>query len=183
MKEIKIAVTGHRPDKLWGYRNIDTKPEYKRLKEKIKEKILEIAKGYDKVVCITGMALGADIIFANAVLEMWDAGDARLQLDCYIPCANQERMWPRRSQDEYLSIFERADNIVWVSKEDYTEGCMLARNQAMVDACDVVIAIYNGDKKGGTADTVRRVAASGKRVVILNPAEISEEAHSGSAEV
>lgn len=61
---MKIAVTGHRPGKLYGY-NL-SEPEYTILKEKFKY----ILRKYKATKAYTGMALGTDTIFANAVIDL-----------------------------------------------------------------------------------------------------------------
>ena len=39
----------------------------------------------------------------------------------------------------------------------------------MVDNSDVLIAIYNGEPKGGTAYTVNYAQKQGKEITIINP--------------
>lgn len=60
---IRIAVTGHGYDKLYGYNLRD--PRYMMLYIMICDRILKAIKEDDehKVECITGMALGADTIY------------------------------------------------------------------------------------------------------------------------
>ena len=43
----------------------------------------------------------------------------------------------------------------------------------MVDNADTLIAIYNGDSKGGTAYTVRYAQEGGKEIVIFNPEDLT----------
>ena len=61
---MRIAVTGHRPNKLYGY-NIFSR-EWMSLKEEFKK--LLVANHCTEA--ITGMALGVDTVFALAVLEL-----------------------------------------------------------------------------------------------------------------
>lgn len=63
-----ICVTGHRPDKLYGYDLTD--PRWKNLKNIFKEKSIEMKC----TNAISGMALGVDTIFALAVLELKKEG-------------------------------------------------------------------------------------------------------------
>lgn len=65
---MKIAVTGHRPNKLYGY-NLNNKKNIE-LKEKFKEILIE----NNCTEAITGMALGVDTIFALSVLELKTEG-------------------------------------------------------------------------------------------------------------
>lgn len=61
---MKICVTGHRPNKLYGYDLTDDR--WIVLKEKFKQILID--NNCDEA--ITGMALGVDTIFAYAVLEL-----------------------------------------------------------------------------------------------------------------
>ncbi|MBR0282920.1 MAG: hypothetical protein IJQ81_15270 [Oscillibacter sp.] len=55
-------------------------------------------------------------------------------------------------------------------QKEYSEGCMLERNRFMVDHVDMLLAVYNGEWRGGTAATVRYAKKSRKRILIINPA-------------
>lgn len=63
-----ITVTSHRPNKLWGYNMSD--PRYQDLLARFKTMLLE----HGATDAWTGMALGADMVFAQAVLELRDKG-------------------------------------------------------------------------------------------------------------
>lgn len=78
---MKICVTGHRPNKLWGY-DITNK-EWTALKEEFKR--LLVARKCSEA--ISGMALGVDTVFALAVLELKAEGH-NIKLHCAIPCQN-----------------------------------------------------------------------------------------------
>lgn len=46
------------------------------------------------------------------------------------------------------------------------------RNIGMIAACDILIAIYNGDATGGTANGVRDGRRLGKWIVTIPPTDI-----------
>ena len=46
---------------------------------------------------------------------------------------------------------------------------MLDRNQRLVDSAARLIAIYNGEKRGGTAATVRYAQKEGREIIYINP--------------
>ena len=48
-------------------------------------------------------------------------------------------------------------------------GCMLDRNHRLVEATGVLLAVYNGERRGGTAATVRYARRLGRDTIILNP--------------
>lgn len=158
---MKICVTGHRPDKLYGY-DIYNK-QWTELKEKFK---IILQKGsYDEA--ITGMALGVDTVFALAVLELKDEG-VNIKLHCAIPCRNHSCKWRKESVDLYNYILSKADIITLVSDEDYKPWLMQKRNEFMVNNADKVLAVWNGSK-GGTGNCVRYAEKCGKEIIRLIP--------------
>jgi len=46
------------------------------------------------------------------------------------------------------------------------------RNTKIAKDCDILIAVVSQDRKGGTEDTIRKVEAMGKKVVIVQPIEL-----------
>ena len=61
----------------------------------------------------------------------------------------------------------RADKVTFVS-EEYSSDCMLKRNRYMVDKSELVIAVFNGTKSGGTWYTINYARRSGKQVEIID---------------
>lgn len=105
------------------------------------------------------MALGWDQALAEAcVLEGYP-------FDAYVPFLGQESVWPKESQDRYKWLMSRADLIVYTGPPGYAAWKMHARNAAMVDAAAGVLALWNGDGKGGTASCVEYANSKGKPVV------------------
>lgn len=144
---MKICVTGHRPNKLYGY-DLNNK-QYRELKDKMKSILI------DKkcTEAITGMALGTDMLFAMAVIELKHEG-YDIKLHCAIPCLNHTSKWVLRSVKLYEYILSHADKIKIVTEEPYSLAIMQIRNEYMVDLADEVIAVWDGSK-GGTANCVR----------------------------
>ena len=68
----------------------------------------------------------------------------------------------------YRSILGQADTVEYVS-HNYYDGCMLDRNCRLVEAAGSLLAVYNGERRGGTAATVRYARKLGRRIIILNP--------------
>ncbi|MCK9198101.1 MAG: DUF1273 domain-containing protein [Bacilli bacterium] len=164
---MKIAVTGHRPDKLWGY-NYDH-PNYRKMKDVFKK----ILKENNCTEAITGMALGVDQVFAQAVIELKDEG-MNVSLTCAIPCLNHPSKWPNSSVVLYNSILDRADNIIIVTESNYTKTCMQKRNMWMVDRCDLLICIWNGSS-GGTSNCVQYSIRKNKTIYSIDPSTIAQD--------
>ena len=49
---------------------------------------------------------------------------------------------------------------------------MLDRNHRLVEAAEVLLAVYNGERRGGTAATVRYAQKRGKKIIILDPVSL-----------
>ena len=165
MKLRSCAFTGHRPKKLpWGYNEMDIRCI--ALKKKILEQITRlISIGYTDF--LSGMAEGTDIWAAQAILSLKRENPA-LKLRCILPCEGQANFWSDSAQKLYFSILKQADEVVYVSRE-YSKDCMLKRNRYLVDHANCLLAVYNGEWRGGTAMTVRYAQRLEKEVIILDP--------------
>ncbi len=161
------AFTGHRPKKFpWGYDETDKRCI--ALKKKLTEQISKLASaGYTDF--FSGMAEGTDIWAALAVQALRKE-NPMLKLHCVLPCEGQADKWSAAAQRLYFSILEQADFVVYVSR-DYNSDCMLKRNRYLVDHAACLLAIYNGEWRGGTAMTIRYARKLGRKIVILDPCE------------
>lgn len=151
-----VAFTGHRPDKLGGYKvPNDT---YIRVCRKIDTLLKELKP--EKV--ITGMALGVD---------QWAAMIAhKLQIPylAAIPFEGQEKAWPEASQKTFRLLRKLAAEEVIVSPGGYSADKMQVRNIWMVDNCDVLIAVWDGTK-GGTGNCVEYAKSVNKQIYYIDP--------------
>ena len=152
-----VSFAGHRPDKLGGYKVPN--PTYVRVCQQIEKTLLEIKP--EKV--ISGMALGID---------QWAAFIAHklgIPFLAAIPFINQESKWPEASQRAYKNLLSKASEKVIVSEGAYAPIKMQIRNEWMVNNSDLLIAVYNGDKTGGTANCVNYAKQCQKPIIIINP--------------
>lgn len=99
-----------------------------------------------------GMAQGFDLLAAEATLLL-KKSYPQIRLIACIPCYNQEKSYSDTDKARYVSILQRADEKILLS-ENYHRGCMLMRNQYMVEHADALIA-YCKKEKGGAAYTVK----------------------------
>lgn len=162
----RMMVTGHRPDKLFGY-NIND-PKYNGIKQWLGMYIDAAKKKYSEVSFISGMALGADIIFAHEVNRR------KLPLYAYIPTKRQYAVWREESQQDWYNTLVVAKSIHITNTEDnltYSQivDTMQERNEEMVDDSDTVLAIWNGIKEGGTWNCIEYALSEKKHVICYNP--------------
>ena len=89
----------------------------------------------DVTVFIAGGALGFDTIAAEQVIDIRKDYDA-IRLCLYLPCINQDADWNEADRIRFEKIKELADEVYYVTKEEYTDGCMKKRTRAMVEGAD-----------------------------------------------
>ena len=157
--------TGHRPNKLpWKYNEKGLK--YLLFFFKLKKIINRaIKQGY--IYFISGMALGADMVFSQIVINL-KKKNSNIKLECAIPCANQTEKWTAKDIKKYNNILNLADKITYVSKRRYFKGCMQQRNKYMVDNSNLLLAVYNNGF-GGTFQTIQYAKANNLKIKIIKP--------------
>ena len=162
-RETSCCFTGHRPDKLpWGTNELDERCV--RLKARLQQAVEEAYdSGMRHFIC--GMAKGGDLYFAEAVLHLRSTQPG-VTLEAARPCQSQAYGWSEAEQSRYQAILEQCDYETLV-QHSYDRGCMQRRNRYMVDHSGLVIAVYNGEPKGGTAQTLAYAMSKGVRTHIL----------------
>lgn len=139
MTDLVLAVTGHRPDKLGGYGEAAQDRVYCTAYDEL--------KNIQPKAVITGMALGWDQQIAQACIDL------KIEFFAYVPCDGQDRMWPSTSRLKYRDLLEKAEHVHVVSPGPYAAWKMQRRNEAMIDRCNSVLALWNGSS-GGTMNAV-----------------------------
>jgi len=155
---MKLGFTGHRPNKLGGYSEDNARQWITGFTNFLERG----AQYYDSVEVISGMALGVDQWVAEAALNL------NLPLHAYIPFPGQENAWPASSQQVYRKILNQATTTTTVSQGPYNPSFMQIRNQAMVDAADRYVAIWD-QTSGGTANCVAYARKQKRPLTVYNP--------------
>ena len=159
------AFTGHRPSKLpWRYNETDSRCV--ALKMVLTEQITALIEA-GVTQFLSGMAEGTDIFCSEIVLALREK-NPKIKLHCILPCTAQAEKWSVSSQELYRSILGRADSVVYVSR-DYHEKCMLDRNRFLVEHAATLLAVYNGEQRGGTAATIRYAQKMSREIMVINP--------------
>ena len=159
--------TGHRP-KGFPYRyGIDIKKHSAYLQALLQKVELAVIE-YGVTYFISGMAIGVDLDFAEIVLKL--KNKYSIKLECAIPCPNQTLKWNDTDKLRYERILNRADKVCLIS-DRYTPECMLKRNRYMVDKSRLVIAVFNGIKKGGTWYTIEYARKTDTAIELIDLCE------------
>jgi len=148
---MRLAVTGHRPQKTGGY----DEPNRLRLVAFAREQLAKLAPAQ----VISGMALGWDQAIAEAALDL------DLPLLAAIPCDGQDSTWPFMSRRRYRELLGRpgVESHV-VCPGSYKPYKMQVRNEWMVRQADLLLALFDGTA-GGTANCVAYAQTQGVKIV------------------
>lgn len=139
-----FALTGHRPNKLNNEYSLDGVVSIQLF-----EQLQAIIDKHSPTHLISGMALGADMIWAILAIKN------NLNLIAAIPFIGQESKWPQTSVDLYNEILAYPKCVKKIVCEGgYAVWKMQKRNEWMVDNCNMLVAVWDGTD-GGTANCVR----------------------------
>lgn len=146
-----------------GHRNIPRHKE-QTVRRQVKDAVQRFyVQGYRTFLC--GMALGFDMLAAEEVLTLREIlPDIRLV--AVVPYRGQSERWAPYERQRYERLLAKADE-VRVLSERYFDGCLLRRNDYMINHSDRIIAYFDGKPKGGTFYTVRNASVRGLMVANL----------------
>ncbi len=176
---MKIAVTGHRPSKLnneydmngpcseWIRLRLRNLIKSKRAVNQMLQNLSPDGTPLDEITLISGMALGADMIFAELSIEL------NLPLIAAIPFVGQERVWKQHQKDRYYQILESPLVVKHIVCEGgYAPWKMLKRNEWICDQLsrtDTLAAVWDGSDEGGTAHCVKYAQSKNVDIERINP--------------
>lgn len=163
--------TGHRPEKLpWGMDERD--PRCVLLKQSITREIEGLyRRGFRHF--ISGMAMGSDLYFAEAALELREKYPG-LSVEGAVPCPTQTDRWPEPQRRRWRDILDRCD-LETVVQQHYDRFCMHRRNRYMVERSAAILAVFDGTS-GGTQYTLNYAMDRGLDILLLDPARPNAEA-------
>lgn len=113
----------------------------------------------------SGMAMGFDLMAAETVLSL-KGRYPDIRLIAVVPFRKQSCRWPSMEKEHYQKIISQADQVIILS-EHYFKGCLLRRNDFMLEHSCGVIAFYDGKPYGGTFYTCREAVKKGMDIVNL----------------
>lgn len=162
-REKTCCFTGHRPDKLpWGSDERDSRClALKRSMEREIEALYQ--RGYRHF--ISGMARGADLYFAEAVLAVKEKYP-ELSLEGAVPCQTQADRWPESEQLRWRRVLDVCDLETMV-QQNYDRWCMHRRDRYMVDRSAAILAVFDGTP-GGTLYTLNYAMSRQLDILLLD---------------
>jgi len=164
---MRLAGTGHRPDKLGGYTRPfqEPSPVELRVRAAIRDAFFELKP--DAVM--SGMALGFDTWLAQEALGLG------IPLHAAVPFEGQELRWPEYAQTVYRKLLKRCTAVTFVSNH-HNAHAFQVRNVFMVDwltmrGDDVLLTCWDGSG-GGTFNCLQYAEYRKARVRRIDPATL-----------
>lgn len=151
----RVGITGHRPQHL-------SPTERGWVAEVLPELMKSLRDNYGAQVAISGMALGADTVWAHSAL------DQELRLWGYIPSPDQGERWSANDQQAHQELLSQASRVVVLGRA-YDPRWLRARNNLIVRDSNVLVAVHKeGKDSGGTAATIRTALSCNARLIRVN---------------
>ncbi|RXK54745.1 hypothetical protein ESB00_02285 [Oleiharenicola lentus] len=119
-------------------------------------------------IALSSAAAGADLIFVRSALDLGLGWEASLPL----PLVDFERDFPPQEWGEVKALLARAEHLEIAAEPGSREEAYLSGGFEIVNRCDVLLVVWDGQPargKGGTADVVAYARAMGRPIVIINP--------------
>lgn len=118
------------------------------------------------LVAICSLAVGTDQLVAQAVLDIGGA------LDVVIPCERYDETFNGADLVRFRQLLGRARRIETLRHPAPTEEAFLDAGRRVVDHCELLVAVWDGeaaDGLGGTGDVVDYARSVGRKIVIIWP--------------
>jgi hypothetical protein len=159
---LRIAVTGH-----WSLGDAATVAFVRQAIESLLRQFQ--SDNPQGVVALSGLALGADTIFAEEALALGIPLDS-----CIANQAVLEKYAIGYERDHHLELRMRSRRLVELPFGERSAESYLALGHWLVDSCDVLVAVWNGEapaKPGGTGDVVTMAQQAGRQIIHIHPVE------------
>lgn len=141
-----ISFTGHRPDKLYNKQGF------------IFSKLIEYLGKEKPEKCISGMCIGVDLLAAESCYCL------NIPFIAAVPFVGQEDKWRMEDKLRYNFFLSKAAEVKIISDSGYDAWKYQVRNKWMVNNSDRLLAVYNGDMKGGTFNTIKYAKSINKPI-------------------
>ncbi len=126
-----------------------------------------LAEASRPLVGVSSLAIGADQLFAELVLEQGGKLRVLLPFPTY-----EETFSPGADRERYRALLARASTVQTLPAQATAEESYLAAGQRVVDLVERLIAVWDGQAAaglGGTGDIVQYARKIGKEVLHLDP--------------
>lgn len=127
----------------------------------------ELARVAPPLVGISSLAIGADQVFAEALVRCGGTLEAVIPFPEY-----EDRFAAGHDRDAYRRLLEQAARRIVLPRVGSDEASYYAAGRFVVDSSELLLAVWDGAPAkglGGTGDVVRYAENVGKPVVRVDP--------------
>jgi hypothetical protein len=153
---VRVGVTGHR--------RLEHAETWDWVRREIRAALREVPR---PLMGLTALAIGADQLFAEVVLE--NGGD----IEAIIPFADYESKFDNElDAANYRRLKALAARVEVLADIGSDEEAYMACGRVIADRSDLLLAVWDGEPargRGGTADVVRHALTTATRVLQLDP--------------
>jgi len=154
---MRVGITGHQ--------RLDEPANWAWVRKEMDRVLVSLPR---PLIGISSLAIGADQVFANAVLERGGT------LEVIVPFVGYESTFSEQhDRQAYLCFLASASRVDVLERDRTDQESYFASGKIMIDRSELVIAVWNGKPAlgfGGTGDIVANALEHNKRVVQINPA-------------
>lgn len=136
----------------------------------MRDLLIKLRDEHGDLTLYSGGALGID--------QFWMQVGQFLEIPvvALLPFPGFDRVWPQESRLFLQGMLDNCTDVRYTHPDAVTgKGnivrALLDRDKDLVNACDLMVAYWNG-AKGGTAHTVEFTRQAGKKILIFNPDDI-----------
>lgn len=119
------------------------------------------------VAGITSLAVGADTLFAEIVLELGGSLAVVIPFNDY-----EDKFLDQQDKQSYRTLLSRAATVETLQRSGSDDEAYFASGKRVVDLSDLLILVWNGKPAaglGGTGDIAVYARQSQKAIIHLNP--------------
>ena len=171
-RPVTIAITGHRPDKLFiGSHEPYHYDNYEILVKFFEEVVWQSFKdrGIEISMIYQGMALGVDMAAGRAAVN------CGLPVMACIPFKSQPDAWSRnpKIQREYHRLLAECQSSIILNNNPIAKWqatqFLHSRNDYMMEHGEAIVTLYDGSDSGGTANAIHSAKLKGKKIINFYP--------------
>jgi hypothetical protein len=139
----------------------------------------EISSRFRSVLDIAGSGTVISSLAAGADQALSTLAIARgFDIEVVVPCAGYDETFSPDEIEEYRSLFAAAIAVTTLDFAEPSEHAYMAAGKAIVDSCDLLVAVWDGLPArgyGGTGDVTDYAHACGRPVRVIWPEGTTRE--------
>lgn len=152
---MKVGITGHQ--------RLEDASSWEWVKMEMDDQLARLRRPLVGIACL---AEGADSLFAELILQRGGS------LEAVVPFPEYEQVFSARQRDRYRALLDAASAITVLEERPSKQESYLAAGKKVVDATDLLLAVWDGKPAGGlggTADIVEYARQERKQIINLDP--------------